>query len=123
MRLVCSIALAFLFSACAWMGDDGVTFFRGEKAISQEATKDRLREAIFLNIAKCSSNTNSGLYAQDYIVPGEVTHSYYYEESVNNCYVAILLVSCNINPDQNILLVANLYRTVIRLCHLRPATG
>ncbi|HMY44991.1 MAG TPA: hypothetical protein PKX74_05915 [Leptospiraceae bacterium] len=123
MRLLAPFFAFVLAASCAWMGEDGLTAIRGQKVITRKETQGRLREAIIINMAKCPENVNAGLYGEDYIVPGEVTHTHYYEESVNNCVVAILAVSCGLNPSQNIVILANFYRTVIRLCNLKPATG
>lgn len=103
------------------MGSDGVSLFEGEEVISRSQAMADLRAAMILSIGKCPENSNAAMYGQDYIVPGELDSPNYLKKSIDNCVVAILLVPCGLNPDQSALYVANLYRTVLRLCNPRPA--
>lgn len=117
--------LLFIFTlsltSCAWMGSDGIGMFEGEEVVSRSQAMADLRAAMILSIGKCPENNNAAMFGQDYIVPGELSSPYYLKKSIDDCVIAILSMSCGLNPDQSSLYVANLYRTVLRLCNPRPA--
>lgn len=103
------------------MGSSGVEIFEGEDVVSRDQAMADLRGAMILSIGKCPENNNAAMYGQDYIVPGELGSPNYLKKSIDDCVVSILLIPCGLNPDQSALYVANLYRSVLRLCNPRPA--
>jgi len=103
------------------MGRDVVGEWEGEKVVTRANAIAQLREAILLSAQKCPENYNAALYGEDYVVPGELHAALYTERSINDCEVAILVMPCGQNPDQNSLFVTNLYRLTLRLCNPRPA--
>lgn len=121
MRLAAALLL-FCFSLnCAWMGQDIVTGYDGESAVPRSDAIRRLRLAVVANAILCSDNRNAGLYAQDFIVTGELGHSFYTASSIGKCETLIMAMPCGARADSNIVLLASYYRTAIRLCNPEPA--
>lgn len=53
-----------------------------------------MRAAVLVNAALCADARNAGLYAQDFIVPAEISRSYYTASSIGKCETVIMALPC-----------------------------
>lgn len=124
MKLFRRISLVFCLVAlfdCGWMSNDTMeTFYEGEVIERQEAIT-RLKGAILANMNRCPQNYYAGLFGAGEVVGEELRDLHYYQDSIVGCEVFLVTTPCTLNPDSNTITLANLYRTVIRMCHPRKA--
>lgn len=119
MRLlvVCNLLLTLGVLSCSALDEDQVSAIEGEKIIDRGAAKHMLRQAIFLNVTNCPTNKNAGLYAVEHEVPLEINRNFYPKANIENCYMLLVLTTCELNPDQNALVLPSLYTMTLRACN------
>lgn len=102
------------------MGENAVSTFEGERSVPRAEAVERMRAAVLINAALCPGAQNSGLYAQDFIVPAEISRSYYTASSIGKCEAVVMALPCS-SPDSSFITMASYYRSAIRLCNPEPA--
>ncbi len=95
--------------------------FHNGQVISRQEAIDRLKTAVLANMNGCPANYYAGLFGAGEVVGEELRDLHYYEASIVGCEVFLVTTPCTLNPDSNTTILANLYRTVIRMCHPRKA--
>lgn len=103
------------------MGQSAVSAFEGEGSIPRDEAIERMRAAVLVNAALCTDARNAGLYAQDFIVPAEISRSYYTAASIGKCEAVIMALPCTSGADNSSIAIASYYRSAIRLCNPEPA--
>ncbi len=117
-------ALFFLLSLlglfCGQMGDKELELVYHGKIINRGQAKAMLRAAVGINMVLCPDNANAALYAQDFVIPNELDKPHYNKDSIDGCFVALLLTPCDLRPNTSFTVLSYMYTSVIRSCKPVP---
>lgn len=119
LRRFLPLLLLPLLSSCLWMNSDTASFFARDEVLSADEARGYLNTAIATNANNCPTLMKPALYLFDAGYDRILTRPFYYKESLDTCFVALLLVPCPATELSDTDAV-NYYRFVLNTCKPRP---
>jgi hypothetical protein len=102
-----------------WMNSDTASVFARDEVLSAEEARGYLNQAIAINASNCSTLFKPALYLLDAGYDRIFTRPFYYKQSLDTCFIALLVVPC---PEQELSQdnANQYYRFVLNSCKPRP---
>ncbi len=113
--------LLLLLLSCNGVSESEAELLSGDDLVSREAAKEIFRVGVRINLQLCPEYIIPALYAQEAVIPEELTRPHYTKKSIQVCQVALMLTPCGMNPEDTTV-IQNLYRSVIRGCGPKSPT-
>ena len=84
--------------------------------MDRNEAKEYLAFSVSINMLTCTNNYYAGLYAIDFVIPAELNAAFYLRENVEFCGIALIAAPCVSNPNNDLIIQSNLFRSIIRSC-------
>ena len=120
--LAALLALGLAPVACGWMGEEPLTFLRGEQVVSRGDAIQEINLGIVTHSQSCPSLQTSAAYSMNGVVQSVFSRTHYYKNSVDFCFLILVTAPCPQSTDLNTTLAAGFYEALVRSCSPEPAT-
>ncbi len=119
MRRYLPLLMVSFMSSCAWMSSDTASLFARDDVLSDEEARGYLNTAIAINTERCATLYKPALHLIDTGYDHILSRPFYYKDSLDVCFTALLLTPCpesELSDDDAV----HYYRMVLNACDPRP---